>query len=73
VTHVFVKFGEHIKRDQVDGMVGALMASGNVISEPDGRTFIVDVRRQASLEHLEKTLLGWEKWGFVRWHRTTQS
>jgi hypothetical protein len=62
-----VEFGEHIDRERVDGMLGTLMACGDMTHGPNDRTFLVEVRRPKSLAHLKETLLGWEKWGFIKW------
>jgi hypothetical protein len=72
VTLVQVKFGDHISRDRIVNMRVALESCGDAAEEADGRTFLVQVRREAKLAYLEKTLLGWELHGFAKWHRVPQ-
>ena len=62
---VRVRFGDHIKLDEVQSMLSSL--GGNVTSQPDGRTFIVEKTRDAQFAELKRVLAGWEQWGFVRW------
>ena len=62
-----VEFGEHMNRESIDGMLGTLMACGDMSHGPNGRIFFVEVRRPKSLAHLKETLLGWDHWGFVKW------
>ena len=52
---------------RIDGMLGTLMACGDVTPGPDNRTFFVKVRRERTLTYFKETLLGWDRWGFVRW------
>ena len=52
---------------RIDGMLGTLMACGDMTHGPNDRTFLVEVRRPKSLAHLKETLLGWEKWWFIKW------
>lgn len=69
MTQVWVEFAEHIKPDKVASMSGTLMSCGDVTHGPDDRTFLVEIRRPASLAYLEETLLGWDRYGFVKWRR----
>lgn len=64
---VRVVFGEHMKPDRIESMVTALKTAGDVAGNPDGRTFLVETKREAHFIDLRKTLHGWELWGFVWW------
>jgi hypothetical protein len=62
-----VQFGEHMAKQQIDSMCGALLSSGDMSKGENERTFFVKVHRDGKLDHLKQTLHGWERWGFVRW------
>jgi hypothetical protein len=48
-------------------MLGRLQGAGDVVVEPDGRTFTVTIRREARYTDLRKQLTVWETYGFLKW------
>lgn len=69
VTLIQVKIGDHISHARIANMRVLLKSFGKITEAADGRTFLVEVCRQAKLSDLEKTLQAWDQWDFVRWQR----
>jgi len=68
---ILVTFAAHVGQDELQSMVSALMACGDVASKADQRSFVVKTRRDSSFTYLCETLTGWERYGFCRWEQTS--
>ena len=70
LPHVFrITFAEHMKLGEVEGMASTFNYGGEVSKSTDGRTFTVKTSRESAASDLRRTLLGWDRHGFVKWEQ----
>jgi hypothetical protein len=62
-----VTFNDHIGLDRVAGMVGTMMAYGNVLRRASDRNFSIEIFRRSKLPKLKDQLVQWERHGFLSW------
>ena len=63
-----VTFGVHVPEDSMRSLLTGLGAAGNVRAmDKTNRQYEVTVLHEAHVPHLQKKLLQWEQYGFLRY------